>query len=59
MWSDTLLGGIDWVVDYNQAMTIRAKDFREVLSKKIFQLDDKSRVKFKLKIGRLHGTSGE
>ena len=46
-----LLGGTDWVVDYNQTMTIRSADYQTVLANKILQLDDRTRVKFKLKLG--------
>jgi hypothetical protein len=44
------LQGREWVVDYNQLLSIPSIDFPGVLARKILQMDDASRVKFKIKL---------
>ncbi len=44
------LNGTDWVVDYNQTMAIRGGEFPDILRKKVLQMDDTTRVKFKIKL---------
>ncbi|MGA3126071.1 MAG: hypothetical protein ABSD13_05105 [Candidatus Korobacteraceae bacterium] len=46
-----LLQGQDWRVHYNQVVTLPTNDITFLLRKKILQLDDRSRVKFKVKLG--------
>jgi hypothetical protein len=46
-----LLQGQDWKVHYNQVVTLPTTDITILLRKKILQLDDRSRVKFKVKLG--------
>jgi hypothetical protein len=40
----------EWVVDYNQVTCLPGREFPAVLSRKILQMDDSSRVKFKIKL---------
>jgi hypothetical protein len=40
----------EWVVDYNQTISIPGVEFPSVLSQKILQMDDQNRVKFKIKL---------
>lgn len=44
------LDGKEWVVDYNQTISIPGSEFPSVLSKKVLQMDDHNRVKFKIKL---------
>lgn len=45
-----LLDNSDWIVDYNQAICIPGLEFPAILSKKILQMEDSWRVKFKIKL---------
>jgi hypothetical protein len=40
----------EWIVDYNQTVCIPGREFPSVLSKKILQMEDDWRVKFKIKL---------
>jgi hypothetical protein len=44
------LSGKEWIVDYNQTTSIPGREFPAILSKKILQMDDEWRVKFKIKL---------
>jgi len=46
-----LLEGRDWRVHYNQVITLPTGDITLLLRKKILQLNDVTRVKFKIKLG--------
>jgi hypothetical protein len=53
-----LLEGTDWNVHFNQVVTLPTSDIELLLHKKVLQLDDRTRVKFKIKLaytlGRLN-----
>lgn len=40
----------EWVVDYNQTTAIPVREFPAILSKKVLQMEDQWRVKFKIKM---------
>ena len=44
------LGGKDWVIDYNQVLSIPGSEFHATLRKKILQMTDEWRVKLKIKL---------
>lgn len=44
------LGNNEWIVDYNQAMALPNTEFPDILRKKLLQMDNESRVKFKIKL---------
>jgi hypothetical protein len=44
------LEGSDWNVQFNQAVTLPTSDIDLLLRKKVLQLDDRTRVKFKIKL---------
>lgn len=46
-----LLQNQDWVVQFDQVVAIPATDIGLLLRKKVIQLDDRTRVKFKIKLG--------
>ena len=46
-----LLQGQDWRVHFNQVVTLPTTDITLLLRKKILQLDDRTRMKFKIKLG--------
>jgi hypothetical protein len=46
-----LLQNQDWRVHYNQVVTLPTSDITHLLRKKILQLDDRTRMKFKIKLG--------
>lgn len=46
-----LLQNQDWRVHYNQVVTLPTTDITLLLRKKILQLDDRTRMKFKIKLG--------
>lgn len=41
----------DWNVEFNQVISLPATDITLLLRKKILQLDDRTRMKFKIKLG--------
>lgn len=45
-----LLQGQDWSVNYSQIVTLPTTDIALLLRKKIIQLDDRTRMKFKIKL---------
>ncbi len=45
----------EWIVDYNQTLCIPGSEFSAVLKKKILQMDDRSRMKFKIKLAASFG----
>lgn len=45
-----LLEGTDWNVHFNQVVTLPTIDIALLLRKKVLQLDDRTRVKFKIKL---------
>lgn len=49
--SHELLDNRDWVVQFDQVVGIPSTDIGLLLRKKIIQLDDRTRVKFKIKLG--------
>ena len=44
------LDGKEWLVDYNQTIAIPGREFPSILSRKILQMDERTRVKFKIKL---------
>jgi hypothetical protein len=46
-----LLQNQDWIVQFDQTVDIPSTDIALLLRKKIIQLDDRTRVKFKIKLG--------
>ena len=44
------LDGREWVVDYNQLFPIPSTEFPAILAKKILQMEDAWRAKFKIKL---------
>jgi len=54
-----LLEGNDWNVHYNQVVTLPTSDLALLLRKKIIQLDDRTRVKFKTKLAYTVGRVNE
>lgn len=44
------LEGSDWIVHFNQVVTLPTTDIALMLRKKIIQIDDRTRVKFKIKL---------
>jgi hypothetical protein len=46
-----LLAGQDWKVQFNQVVCLPTTDITRLLRKKILQLDDRTRMKFKIKLG--------
>jgi hypothetical protein len=52
---DAQLEGTDWNVQFNQLVTLPTSDFALLLRKKVIQLDDRNRVKFKIKLAVTFG----
>lgn len=48
---DDLLRGQEWVVDFNQTTSIPCSEFPDILTKKVLQMEEPWRVKFKIKLG--------
>jgi hypothetical protein len=46
-----LLAGQDWKVQFNQTLCLPTTDITLLLKKKILQLDNRTRMKFKIKLG--------
>ena len=44
------MGSSEWIVDYNQVVSIPGREFPAVLTRKILQMEDDWRVKFKIKL---------
>ncbi len=49
--SHAALEGRDWLVPYGRAITLPIADLNLMLGRKLLQLDDRARVKFKIKLG--------
>jgi hypothetical protein len=45
-----LINGHDWSVHFNQAVTLQTSDLTILLAKKVLQMDDRTRAKFKTKL---------
>jgi hypothetical protein len=41
----------EWLVDFSQILTLPRTELQEVLKRKLLQMDDRSRVKFKIRAG--------
>ena len=54
-----LLDGRDWRVHYSQSVTIPISDFALLLRKKILQLNDRERMKFKIKLAATYGRAND
>jgi hypothetical protein len=50
-----LLEGLEWIVDYNQVLTMPSSEFPEILKRKILQMDEDSRIRFKVKLAASFG----
>jgi hypothetical protein len=61
--SHTLLQNQDWNVEYSQCLSIPSSDINILLRKKTLQLNDRTRVKFKIKLaftlGRLNNDEAQ
>jgi len=44
------LGGVEWTVDYNQVFSISSTEFPSIMRNKILQMNDDSRIRFKIKL---------
>jgi hypothetical protein len=53
--TQVLLDNKDWVVDYNQVLSIPATEFPAILGRKILQMNDYERIKFKIKLAASFG----
>ncbi len=54
-----LLQNRDWNVEYSQCVSIPASDTNILLRKKLLQLDDRTRVKFKIKLAFTLGRTND
>jgi hypothetical protein len=54
-----LLQGQDWSVHFGQVVTVPAVDIASLLRKKILQLDDRTRMKFKIKLAFTLGRAND
>jgi hypothetical protein len=50
-----LLGPGEWIVDYSQVLSIPSQEFPEILKRKILQMDDDARIRFKVKLAASFG----
>jgi hypothetical protein len=50
-----LLNGEEWVIDYSQPFCIPAPELPGALRRKILQMTDESRIRFKLKLSAFYG----
>lgn len=53
------LEGMDWNVHFNQIVTLPTSDIALLLRRKVLQLDDRTRVKFKIKLAYSLGRINE
>ena len=53
--SHELLEGREWIVDYSQVLSMPSAEFPEILKRKILQMDDDSRIRFKVKLAASFG----
>jgi len=49
------LDGKEWMVDYSQIVSLPKSEFPGILAHKILQMDDRSRVRFKMKLAAYLG----
>jgi hypothetical protein len=54
---DERLDGKDWVIDYGQVLSIPSAEFPGILDRKILQMTDDARIRFKIKLGASFGRS--
>lgn len=54
-----LLQNTDWIVEFAQVVSIPASDIGLMLRKKILQIDDRTRVKFKIKLAFTLGRTND
>jgi hypothetical protein len=45
-----LLHGREWVIDFNQLVSVPATEYQSTLRKKLLQMEDQSRVRFKIRL---------
>lgn len=45
----------EWMVDFSQVLSIPNSEFPEILARKILQLDDRTRARFKIKLATYYG----
>jgi hypothetical protein len=48
--SHEVLDNRDWVVDFNQLISIPSSEFPAIMARKVLQMEDRWRVKFKIKL---------
>jgi hypothetical protein len=53
------LEGSDWNVQFNQIVTLPTSDINLLLRKKVIQLDDRTRMKFKIKLAFTFGRAND
>jgi len=53
--SHELIGGIEKVVDFSQISSVPGDEYQQVLKRKVMQLEDRERVKFKIKLAAYLG----
>jgi hypothetical protein len=53
------LEGSDWNVQFNQVVTLPTSDINLLLRKKVIQLDDRTRMKFKIKLAFTFGRAND
>jgi hypothetical protein len=44
------LRGREWIVDFNQTLCIPGREFPAIMNRKVLQMEDEWRVKFKIKL---------
>ena len=49
------LGGKEWVIDYNQIISIPKTEFPTILERKVLQMTDDARIRFKIKLAASFG----
>ena len=47
---DAAVAGTEWVVDFSQVTSLPGVDYQHLLRRKVLQLKDRERVKFKIKL---------
>lgn len=50
-----VLDGREWVVDYNQVLSIPRSEFPAIMARKILQMSDDARIRFKIKLAASFG----
>lgn len=49
------LGNQDWIVDYGQVVSVPSSEYPLILSQKVAQMTDDSRIRFKIKLAASYG----